>query len=962
MKFFAVITCLFSGLFALAANKSEAVSPNRMLKICYISMNNEKEFQLTQSFVEKIQRLAGKNLVTVEEFLEKGSNPEKTLEAMIEKKQICDGLVISGHHTGSFGGGRASGHLSVDFMERVSCEKNKSKWFEAVNSLWLQGCRTLGAPGEVGEQNINMAEFHANRVNAVRQEDGLDQNQQQLAQEFSELLDTQTPYATRFMKSFPQARLYGWTKTAPGNHAGSERSLPFHIHNMAILSGDASTKTKIQDPFDPNMTSEQAEIYLNALIKLLQPPKAGSDIEASLKAWDAHGKPNRKLGLVGFDNDDLASMPPLFGNGDPTLPKSRVLECNLRTGKTERETVFNIDQILADPRYIALTFYTLKDVINRSGEGSSTYRTSIINQMNHNANLLNFLQEKLGSLHSSLVRKLEYYGFLNLVDSKRAFSYAGNLKTKVEEELVKPAKDNDYEQRDFKVKIIEEALKSRLITVKYIREMFERSHDKIFGQSLIQMISQNQLYLPDSKIAELILAVSESNANLGTDILAAIQKVGFWDPRFGAIIEKQIKATELIQYNYSTGLEPILENSFMPEQYINQAAAVIVSKLPVNAELDTQGYQFNLSLSALSVYANAQVKKELRDQALNYFLTTVEKFAANIRPEALNFVSQQLSYNTQFKKLRNTDISKEDKARISQAVIKIFEVRKKSEIQSYEYGSFLSRIYELGDNEELINQEINENIKTRANASRISYFMNSIVEDEKFIKFNVSAVVKSMLAGTEQYEKYQAINILFKAKFEKNEFYDIFNQVLASTGSDMNMTLLFYIGGSKYLSQQTKSYLTQKVLKKYPDILDNELYALYLGFLNPEIRKVNSGTIFEALQKDPNNNIIKVFYAAVWITEHPNLKTIPVQLEPYLKGVDESGVSTMLYILKDRKDVSLDLQTEVVLRLLDLNKFSDEDLGELKKQFRSENGQYKTFKNKDVILKKIDEQLSLIFN
>ena len=112
-------------------------------KICYLSLNNEKELTEMDKFTENLNRFSDEK-IDVQEFLDVGGDPQIAFDEMVKSGVVCDGLVISGHHTGSFGGKRAKGSLSLSFMEKLSCQNKYAKFFNGVKALWLQGCRTLG--------------------------------------------------------------------------------------------------------------------------------------------------------------------------------------------------------------------------------------------------------------------------------------------------------------------------------------------------------------------------------------------------------------------------------------------------------------------------------------------------------------------------------------------------------------------------------------------------------------------------------------------------------------------------------------------------------------------------------------------------------------------------------------------------------------------------------------------------
>ncbi|RYZ76181.1 MAG: hypothetical protein EOP05_05775 [Proteobacteria bacterium] len=524
---------------------SQVVAP-RKLHLCYISMNNDKEFGMTKDFVDRVQKLTGKNMIDVTEHQKLGESPESTLKTLMSSGTSCDGLVISGHHTGAFGGGRASGSLSIEFMERNACDHSTEAWYTKINSLWLQGCRTLGAPGELAGGDVNLADFHANRVGAVAQIDGLEQNQTQLAREFSDLLDLQTPYATRFMKTFPQARLYGWTQTAPGENAQSQKSLPFHIHNVAIRMMTPSQRKVLSSPFASDMSKAQAAIYQDALVGLLLPPKSVAALEASLTAWNDHGSPNASIGTIGFSNSDLAAMPPLYQNADLGLRQSRKLECDVRNAKTKPEMISALDQILSDQRRIALSFFTLQDVATGRNYGGVQVDTDVvIEKMRGNRNLMTFLEDKIKNPNASLIRKIETAGFLTRLGESPTESTIINLKEQVEAHLLKPmASTSDYSARDYKLQLLSASMNQKLIRAGDLAKLLDRAPDNTIPKGILSGLSGDNT-LGRRQIAELIQSVhaSKFGSEVSSELVQAIVAVPVSSPELTSILKSALVAS-----------------------------------------------------------------------------------------------------------------------------------------------------------------------------------------------------------------------------------------------------------------------------------------------------------------------------------------------------------------------------------------------------------------------------------
>ena len=156
-----------------------AISPSigwSATTLCYFSLNQDKEFKVMENVVNKLNQVS-KEKIEIKEFQTENGDPQKDFEAMINSGTVCNGLVISGHHTGSFGGKRSRGSLDISFLEKLSCMPPYANWFNNIRSLWLQGCRTLGVKIEADEyDNItNSADANTERVGAIRGEDFLEQ-------------------------------------------------------------------------------------------------------------------------------------------------------------------------------------------------------------------------------------------------------------------------------------------------------------------------------------------------------------------------------------------------------------------------------------------------------------------------------------------------------------------------------------------------------------------------------------------------------------------------------------------------------------------------------------------------------------------------------------------------------------------------------------------------------------------
>ena len=317
---------LFLALLLFSTIPAEAAP----FTVCYFSLNKKDEEPVAREFVQKLNSVSSVKIV-VKEFqpdkadfskdqLKKGeAAPNAAFKKMVESGTRCDGIVISGHHTGSWGGHRSNGRLSMDFMETLSCDPKYADFFRNVNAVWLQGCRTLGV-GEIVPDNSRFdANYHTNRVGAVLEEDGLPQNFQQLNTEFSSTLDQDNPLDSRYLRLFPAAKLFGWTETAPGEKANSQFSVLYHIAHMARMM-DAQDKFPDISPLSPTIDEKSALKYLDAVVLALGRMGEGEKgcEEITTKAWLAHGSPRRCRGR-GFESahfpERLRQRSPPHGEG-----------------------------------------------------------------------------------------------------------------------------------------------------------------------------------------------------------------------------------------------------------------------------------------------------------------------------------------------------------------------------------------------------------------------------------------------------------------------------------------------------------------------------------------------------------------------------------------------------------------------------------------------------------------------
>ncbi len=445
--FFGFLTVLFLTVPCVFAQ------PNKTgdFHICYFSLNNEKEVLEMKKFTKKIKQHTHCS-ISVQEYLTEGDNPEESFKKMVESGARCDGLVISGHHTGSFGGKRASGSLGIDFLEKLSCDEKYSKWFSRVNALWLQGCRTLGT-GEVviDDDRENSADYHTRRVGEVLNEDHLEQSFADLNIEFSATLDQDNPLSSRYLRVFPGASVFGWTKTAPGEKAGSQYSIPFHIAHISRIINNQDALPS-DSPIKGTWTKDSAVQYLNSMLSVLNNKVGAQCKDFAVQAWIDHGRVRDQSTEYGFYNPDLNAFKPLINTQDPVLTKAWFLDCLLKNTKG-KDFLKTLDEVLKDPNLIRYTYNSLLERLQNLKEEDQKLYAQTIKKLRSNRALKTFLSKKLTGKSLGILRKIDYLAFYEEVygEKQKIRSVLVDKALKVFDEVP----SNTYDERDYKTTLLE---------------------------------------------------------------------------------------------------------------------------------------------------------------------------------------------------------------------------------------------------------------------------------------------------------------------------------------------------------------------------------------------------------------------------------------------------------------------------------------------------------------------------
>lgn len=381
------------------------------INICYFSFNHHKEYHLLNSFLSKVQKLAKiKKKVRAIEWLPDAGDANQAFRRMVGSGVKCHALVISGHHTGSWGGHRARNGISLGDVENFSCDKDNTVFFQNLRYVWLQGCRTLGQETGVAGAERDLVTFNAERVARDLDIDGLGQlNQFRLQQDYADIFDSENPYSSRLNRTFESANLFGWTMTAPGEKANSEHSMLFHLANSLMNFEKKTGKAKglIENPLKIQSPAA-AQRYYDFIVQALDGADTCQDCWTT--GWMQHGNIKNRYAL---DNQHLNFLRPLKYSNDPLLKSSREIDCKLRHSKDTQEMVDTLHAAMRDPRLASLTLHSVREIVQRSDQyGRPALERAMIKTALRNAQALKqLLFIKLTSPHIGLVRKLEHYAF-----------------------------------------------------------------------------------------------------------------------------------------------------------------------------------------------------------------------------------------------------------------------------------------------------------------------------------------------------------------------------------------------------------------------------------------------------------------------------------------------------------------------------------------------------------------------
>lgn len=321
--------------------------------LCFFSLNNPWEYRRMRWFTNAINKHSPIK-IKVSEYQMMDADPLDSFLAVLRNGVRCDGIVISGHFTDEYYGDRADGDLTLKDLEKLSCRPGFEEWFSQVNALWLQGCNTI----KYSDKNNDVddddrisgspIDFMAKLIDPSDMEDSIEDMYDLLLENTNE-----ENFALHFQRIFPQATVYGWTNAAPGEKAGSDRSIPYHIaQSSRVIDSDPRV---FSNPITSDIPPQAARRYAEVLYGILRRPLTPRDDfppelaeKNFIQAWRDHGSHRYRYA---FDNPSVKGYAALANSDDEVLRQLKGLACLRR----------QIDDMKRDPDMLQLTRHILND-------------------------------------------------------------------------------------------------------------------------------------------------------------------------------------------------------------------------------------------------------------------------------------------------------------------------------------------------------------------------------------------------------------------------------------------------------------------------------------------------------------------------------------------------------------------------------------------------------------------------
>jgi len=419
--------------------------------------------------------------------------------------------------------------------------------------------------------------------------DHLEQSFADLETEFSNVLDQDNPLSSRYLRTFPRATVFGWTRTAPGEKARSEYSLPYHLAHLSRLMDDR--KEYFVNPVG-KLSPESAARYANVLIGMLERGNEGNrckiNSETCVDAWLCHGgaSSDGKSYPYSFCNDDLEGYLPMDEKENPLLKELKDLDCLFKHARDETEILDGLDRILKDERRIGYAVNSIWEFVKRLKEkGNINLLQKVEDRLRNSLELNNFLMRKLARPELGLLRKIDYYMFYQEVVGERNDEIEDLIRSKALKRLMIPLRsDRDYDRRDYQHTLIKSLIKNKLFTQKELLKQLVGG-EKVLAHAVTLATQIIRNYQSEgNKLKDLL-----SEEEMSELVLKLMDSVKM--ETAGPYLLKEILSFLTILKNYPTESEEIIEKILVHKDRNDEVLAYVIDLIEDQKDnLDAQKY------------------------------------------------------------------------------------------------------------------------------------------------------------------------------------------------------------------------------------------------------------------------------------------------------------------------------------------------------------------------------------
>ena len=200
-------------------------NPSDEFEFCYFDMSGVPDSQFLEDNLRESFGIKEDEVSLHIHATQKGDSInevfKKWVDNMVTKDQKnCDGLIFSGYHTGGHfhrekgdtKGGKNK--LDISLIERLSCHPKYKPWFEKVKQLWLFGSFTV--TDSIVKNKSSQKTSNRLATPITKADDDVSMRRVNLS--FAHAMDKGTPLSSRWMRSFPNTHIYGWSDEAPTSH------------------------------------------------------------------------------------------------------------------------------------------------------------------------------------------------------------------------------------------------------------------------------------------------------------------------------------------------------------------------------------------------------------------------------------------------------------------------------------------------------------------------------------------------------------------------------------------------------------------------------------------------------------------------------------------------------------------------------------------------------------------------